>query len=284
VTGKLKPIAIMKTKPAASAAILALILSVASVPGQAVSPTTGAPGGPPMQAFDPTTGMPIAAQPPQWIDSNWKDPDIVLTNVAYDNLPVSEVARDLRNRFKEQFDIILPDIYFTDTTGNSSPVDSVQMQLRMKDVKASELFIAMNLIFENDRIPLRWDLQVVGHRQIALLRVLEPPHISPPAPSPPAPPPEPLRRIYFVGDLVGDEKSGGMGMEQIVKTITDVWQMADTGGNIQFHKEAQLLIVSGSPSQIDFAEQTLVALRDRQRHAQEKAKSDDSKASSAMKK
>jgi hypothetical protein len=37
--------------------------------------------------------------------------------------------------------------------------------------------------------------------------------------------------------------------------------MADaTGGNIQFHKDAQLLVVRGTQSQIDFMEQTLKAL------------------------
>ena len=71
-----------------------------------------------------------------------------------------------------------------------------------------------------------------------------------------------VRRVYFVGDLIGDEKNGGMSMQQIIKTITDVWQMSDAaGGNIQFHNEAQLLVVTGTPEQVDFMEQTLHALQ-----------------------
>lgn len=266
----------MKSKLQIPAAILVLILALAKTVGQQVfDPATGhpvsVPGAP---AFDPTTGQPIAQQPPQWIDPGWKDPDIVLTNIAYDNVPLFSVAQDLRERFKEQFDIMLPDIPISSLDGNSFTINDLGIQLRLKDVKATELFSAMNLLFENNRTPLRWDLQVVGHRQIALLRVLEPAHQSPPPP----PPPQTVRRIYFVGDLIGDEKSGGMSMEQIIKTITDIWQMSDTtNGNIQFHKDAQLLVVSGSPSQADFVNQTLVALRDRQRHTQETAKPEESK-------
>jgi hypothetical protein len=63
-------------------------------------------------------------------------------------------------------------------------------------------------------------------------------------------------------------------MEQIIKTVTDVWKMADvSGANIQFHKDAQLLVVRGTQSQIDFMEQTLTALQ--QKMNNEAAKSPD---------
>jgi len=121
----------------------------------------------------------------------------------------------------------------------------------------------MNLLFENNRTPLRWELKLNGHRQIALLRVLiDPtPQLDQTAPLPGQ---EKQRRVYFVGNLIGDDKMGGMSMEQIIKTVTDVWQMADaSGGRIQFHKDAQLLVVTGTPQQIDFMEQTLKALTDK---------------------
>jgi hypothetical protein len=134
------------------------------------------------------------------------------------------------------------------------------IQLRLKNVTASEVFNAMNLLFENNRTPLRWELKVNGHRQMALLRVLVDPTPKDGLPSSP----EVQRRVYFVGDLVGDEKNRGMTIEQIMKTITDVWQMTDSsGGNIQFHKEAQLLVVTGTPDQIAFMDQTLSALKQR---------------------
>lgn len=225
---------------------------------------------------DPQTGNPIAPSQPDWKDPNWKDPDIVLTNVNFEGLPIAEIAALIRDQFKGQFDVILPNPtsgeYINRLTGarllaptpgvvnQETSIDwrsETTLNLRLKDVTASELFNAMNLIFENDKTPLQWELKVNGHRQLALLRVL----VDPAPHDAPQPPPEPLRRIYFVGDLIGDEKNGGMTMDQIVKTITDVWQMADTAnGRIQFHNEAQLLVVTGTPDEIQFVEQTLSAL------------------------
>jgi hypothetical protein len=132
---------------------------------------------------------------------------------------------------------------------------SLPIRLQLRNVGVSEVFGAMNLMFENDKIPLRWQLRMNGSRKMAILRVLA-------APNPGAYAPKDVqRRVYFVGNLIGDEKNGGMTMEQIIKTVTDVWRMADaSGGNIQFHKEAQLLVVTGTTSQTDFMEQTLKAL------------------------
>jgi len=224
----------------------------------------------PAQSIDPATGLPTAPAP-EWKDANWKDPDITLTNVFYDNLPLSEVARLLSDQFKQQFDVLLPGNASSTTYMNGQMVAAgwqnewrlEPITLRSKNVTASEIFAAMNLLFENNRTPLRWELKVNGHRQIALLRVLiEPTPQGNPFANSAAP--EVQRRVYFVGNLIGDEKNGGMTMEQIIKTVTDVWKMADaSSGNIQFHKEAQLLVVTGTPSQIDFMEQTLSGLKQR---------------------
>jgi len=244
------------------------VLFVASIASSLAQSMGGVPGAP--QTFDPTTGQMIAPQAPEWKDPNWKDPDITLTNVTFDNLPISEVAHMLREQFKEQFDILLPSTTSDTVSVNGQSVtmgwqkdwQSEPIMLRLKNVTASEIFSAMNLVFENNRTPLRWELKVNGHRQIALLRVLMDPMPMGAFGVPGIP--DKQRRVYFVGNLIGDEKNGGMTMEQIIKTITDVWQMADaSGGNIQFHKEAQLLVVSGTPSQIDFMEQTLKALEQR---------------------
>jgi len=118
----------------------------------------------------------------------------------------------------------------------------------------------MNLVFENDRTPVRWELKApAGGRQMVLLRVL--PQAEPP-PAAHARPPETHRMVYFVGNLLGDEKSGGMSMEEVVKTILDIWP-ADFGksdGVIQFHKEAQLLVVNGTREQLEFIHETIAAL------------------------
>ena len=255
----------MKTKLQMPAVVLALALSLATVAGQdngqKRDPTTGQPI--PLQMIDPQTGLPIPPQPESdWKDANWKDPDIVLADVNFENLPISEIVSFIRERFKGEFDIILPVGVSDGGTFNGMPVAATDwkteawLQLHLKNVTASELFNAMNMVFENDKKPLRWELKINGHRQVALLRVLvqQNPGLALGQ--------EPTRRIYFVGDLIGDEKNGGMSMEQITKTITDVWQMTDTeNGSIQFHKEAQLLIVSGTPNQVEFVEQTLSALQ-----------------------
>lgn len=246
------------------AAIFILIVSLAAASAQPAPPTAPAFNpvtGPPVTpgasaAIDPNTGLPMAQPEPQWIDSNWQDPDIVLTNVSYDNLPVSEVAKNLRERFKNYLDILpMPSTYGEDW-GNQ-----VIIQLQLRNVGASEIFNAMNLVFENDRTPVRWELKWTGRRPIVQLRVL--PEAAP-QPEPPQPKAEPAHRmVFFVGNLLGDEKSGGMTMDQIIKTIYEVWP-TDFGkpeGIIQFHKDAQLLVVNGTREQIDFIQQILSALR-----------------------
>lgn len=269
----------MKSKLKISA-VIALFVAAAMSVSQA---QLGVPGGPvainpntwlpipqataPMQ-FDPTTGQPIPQAVADWKDPGWKDPDITLTNVAFEGLPMSEFSHWVTDEFKHQFDIILPDsaggiAYIngqTVRTGWQHDWRAEPVNLQLRNVTASEIFAAMNLLFENNRTPLRWELKMNGHREIALLRVLIDPTPQIDATAPP-PGQETQRRVYYVGNLIGDEKSGGMTMEQIIKTVTDVWRMADASdGHIQFHKEAQLLVVTGTPGQIDFMEQTLKAL------------------------
>lgn len=223
---------------------------------QAIRPLPTAPD------IDPTTGLPL--QPaPQWIDPNWSDPDIVLTNVMYDDLPLSEVARDLRARFKGEFDILpMPQTYGTDWGSKS-------IRLQLKDVRASDVFNAMNLVFENDQTPLRWELKA-GTRPLVLLRVL--PEAAP-EPQPPAKPVETHRQVFFIGNLIGDEKSGGMTMDQIIQTITQIWpkDFGNPDRAIQFHTDTQLLVVKGTPDQLEFVQQTLAALEQKVQAARPKS-------------
>jgi len=270
----------MKSKLKIPAAIALSILFCSLVSAQVFDPQTGRPipqrnqplvAGGPAPTFDPTTGMPI--NPPadsDWKDPNWKDPDIVIKEVNFDGMAIADVANYIRDQFKNEFDIILPVATVGEGTVNQLtgiPVSitdwktDIAVQLRLKNVTASELFNAMNLMFANDETPLKWELKVYGHRQIALLRTLvnQIPNAVPP-------PKHEVRKVYFVGDLIGDQKSGGMTMQQIIKTITDVWAIANANGNgasIRFHEDAQLLVVTGSPDQIDFMEQTLNALKEK---------------------
>ncbi|HWC61035.1 MAG TPA: hypothetical protein VHC44_15175, partial [Verrucomicrobiae bacterium] len=149
-----------------------ILASLAQFPGAAagpsINPATGLPVGGMPPTFDPTTGQPIAPADSEWKDANWKDPDITLTNVAFDGLPLSEVANFLKDHFKEQFDVLLPDsaggiAYINNQTvpiGWQHDWRSEPVNLQMKNVTASEIFAAMNLLFENNRTPLRWELKI----------------------------------------------------------------------------------------------------------------------------
>jgi hypothetical protein len=255
------------------AAILFLIVSLSTAPAQkgpgappAVDPNTGLPlpQARTLPAMDPVTGLP-QSQPTPWKDPNWKDPDIVLTNVFYDGLPLSEVVRHLQDQFKGYFDVLTPVNPDWDTDWQS-----IAIRLQLKNVTASEVFNAMNLVFESDRTPLRWELKLNGKRPTALLRVLAQP--SPKNPPPVIDPttglpvsPESKRGVYFVGNLLGDEKSGGMTMEQLVQTLSEVHQMSfGSQGGLQFHKQAQLVIVTGTDTEIEFIGNTLTALRQKE--------------------
>ena len=237
------------------------------------APTQKGPGAPP--AVDPNTGLPItmplpgnagglaAPQPrpaPQWMDPKWKDPDIVLTNVSYET-PLGEVTEDLRARFRGFFDVLTPVNPVPDLNWQSTMI-----RLQLKNVTASEVFNAMNLVFENDQTPLHWELKINGKRPTALLRVLAQPGPNiDPTTGLPMPPPETKRGVYFVGNLLGDEKTGGMTMEQLVQTLSEVHQMSfSSESGLQFHKQAQLVIVTGTDAEIEFIGNTLTALKQKE--------------------
>ncbi|MGA2179698.1 MAG: hypothetical protein ABSH15_08975 [Verrucomicrobiota bacterium] len=256
------------------AAIFFLIVSLGTAPAQkgpgappAVDPNTGLPlpQARTLPALDPVTGLP-QSQPTPWKDLNWKDPDIVLTNVSYDGLPLSEVVRRLQDQFKGCFDVLTPV-----NPDWAADWQSIAIRLQLKNVTASEIFNAMNLVFENDRTPLRWELKLNGKRPTALLRVLaqpspkNPPPVIDPTTGLPVPPPETKRGVYFVGNLLGDEKSGGLTMEQLVQTLSEVRQIGfGSEGGLQFHKQAQLVIVTGTDAEIEFIGNTLTALRQKE--------------------
>ncbi len=247
-------------------------------------PPYGLPAPPPGQARD----LPGQA-PKEWKDPNWKDPDIVLTNVNYEGIPLGEVAVDLRTRFKDYFDVLLPhDLQYQ--TWNPGPVidpntglplpahapvevmdaTTIQVKLQLKNVTASEVFNAMNLVFETENAPWRWELAMNGKRPTAVLRVLRE---LVPGVQALAPPFEPKkeRMILFVGDLIGDEKSGGMTMDKIRTTILEVCSKAlgrppdNLSDLVKFHEAAQLLIVTGTSEETRVVQNTLAALKQKVR-------------------
>ncbi|HXF11290.1 MAG TPA: hypothetical protein VN625_10945 [Desulfuromonadaceae bacterium] len=283
----------MKPQIFGTATVIAVLLAVQLVSAQ--NRTTPAS----FMGIDPAAGKPSPPPIPEstevgWKDPKWIDPDIVLTNINWrEGLPLSEVTRYICESFHNQFDIITPVNWGSGylPVGNepmqidprthdpvrlkhlgSQPIDlsTIEMRLELHNVTASELFNAMNLIFENDRAPLRWELKLNGKRQVALLKVLSDPIIE----NVPDPEPEMTRHVYYVGDLIGSEKNGGMTMEQIIQTVNEVWKMTYHGSaGLQFHKDAQLLIVSGTVEQINFVEDILNALKQKAATAKKEADS-----------
>lgn len=233
----------------------------------------------PPAAVDPATGLPLPAPP--WKDPNWKDPEKVLAEVAYDGLPLTEVAKDLRKQFKDAFDVLIPNSW-QNPYNPAATIEpgSFPVKMQLKNVSASEVFNAMNTVFDIENTPLRWELQLNGKRPTAVIRVL--PGLVP-ANQPQPPPHQPTRMVFFVGDLLSDEKSGGMSINQLVTTVSEVYKMSygSPEGVLQFHKEAQLLIITGEVDQIQFIQQTLNALKQKgllERRAPPKAAETKTKA------
>src|SRR5258706_1968478 len=196
-----------------AAVMLGLIATLTTAPAtvaraadkkNVVSP---APALPPPPVIDPATGLPVSPPAP-WKDPNWKDPDKVLADFSYDGVPLEEVAKHLRDQFKDAFDVLIPnDWRHPNNPGISIDPRTAPIKMQLKNVTASEAFNAMNLVFETENQPLRWELKMNGNRPTAVLRVL----IDLMAAYGDRPP---ERMIYFVGDLISNEKTGGMTMEQ----------------------------------------------------------------------
>jgi hypothetical protein len=242
--------------------VASMVRATAQSPNGAMAPNTGLPTGmPPNGAIDPSTGLPVSTPPPQWIEPNWIDPNNVLSNVDIDGLPISEVARFIRQQFtNDSLDIIIPNSYVPDpATGNPIDPNNYQVYLKLKRVTASELFHAMNLEFEAENTPLRWQLIMNDQRATAVLHFV--PELLPHASAPP-PAPELKRMVFYVGDLMGNEKSGGMTLQQVRQAV-ELTYFTVFGKNIKDaeYPDAQLLIVSGTSDDIDFVRQTLEALK-----------------------
>jgi len=237
--------------------IFLFIVSIVAAPAQS-GPTVAV-------AIDPTTGLPMAQPEPQWIDPNWKDPVKVLPSLNFlDGLPVREVARYLLEQFTNDFDIIIPSSYQLPKTSQSIDSGDYGVTLQLKNVTASEVFRAMNLEFEVENTPLRWQLTMNGSRPTAVLRVV--PELIPPQP----PPPESRHMVIYVGDLIGFGKSGDTNelhqLSDIADTISRVWAVSgvrrpNSSGHLDIYSPAQLLIVNGTPDQLNLAEQTIAALK-----------------------
>ncbi|PWU19671.1 MAG: hypothetical protein C5B50_06060 [Verrucomicrobia bacterium] len=243
-------------------------LTQPTVPGPgAIQPVPTPPAIGMPAAIDPATGLPMAKP-------EWKGPEKALTEVSFDNIPIIEVGKNLKDMFGNEFDVLLP-YGATPMAPVNWRWEDTLVTLRLKNVKASEVFNAMNMVFETAKTPLQWDLIMNGHRPTALLRIVNdlvpglPGSIDPTTGLPVAPnrPHSENSMVFFVGELVGDPKNGGMSLDDILQTMREVYK-AGTGGDPQHitcHEKAQLLIVHAVPEDIGFVQSALAALREKAR-------------------
>jgi hypothetical protein len=244
--------------------VLPMVCAVQSRAAEPGSPPAAAhPTAPPAAGAFPgadPTGLPPALN--DWRDPNWQEPTGTLKVVSYDSVPLNEVANNLRREFKEAFDVVIPRSW-EDPRDPSIRIEpgAFEISLRLKNVTATEAFQAINMTLEAENRPARWELKMNGNRPMAVLRVL--PHLLPTAGTrPPAEPPR--RMVIFVGDLLGEEPKG-MKMNQLIDTLTMVY-IRSYGNNppekfLQYHNDAQILVIHGTVDQVDLVQQTLNAIK-----------------------
>ena len=200
--------------------------------------------------IDPTTGLPIVCQP--WKESQWEDPSNTLSSVERSGIPLTIVVKQLRDKFGGSIDIIYP-AHPTTVDGTAAlDVEALIINLEMKNVKASEIFGAMNLEFEAENLPCHWRLLMNGSRRVAMLKVSMADLVAKPAAE---------RIVFNVGDLI----EGGLTEEKLFRSITDICDRADLKldtNALQYYAPGQLLIVTGNKSQIKFISEILTGLRD----------------------
>lgn len=208
---------------------------------------------------DARASQPAATEPKASArkSGEWKDPEKVVQEIFYDGIPIEEVVEDLKREFSREFDILLP---FGLEEKEQWNWRNTAISLRLKNVKASEIFEAMNLVFEAAGTPLRWELMMNGRRPTALLR---PAHAQVAGAQSMTSATAGLEKpmVFFVGDLVAASPAEGMTFEQVVETVMQVCLSSIGRANISTHKEAQLLIVRGTGDDLAFVTSLLSALR-----------------------
>jgi len=104
----------------------------------------------------PATRIPIdstnSLSAEQWKDESWQDGP-PLPEIRFDGLPLQDVINDLRIRFTNAFDILTPSEWqdpHDPARFSGAPFDPVSTLIKMelRNVTASEVFHAMNMVFD----------------------------------------------------------------------------------------------------------------------------------------
>lgn len=216
-----------------------------------------AKGGQPRQFLDLVTGDAAleawsAIGPPQ-------------AEIAIDSASLNEVALDFAKLFENQFDVILPP--------NDPAPAPITLQMRLKDVRAIEVFNAMNLYFQAQKLEARWTLTLNGTRPTAILTVL-PPSKPPVAPTPPpatekiAPTVFSIVEILSLNSAAGDKQPTDSLADAIAAVLDDLQKPgrakvnAPGGPILKMHAQAGILVFSGTWEETELVRSTLAALKD----------------------
>ncbi|HXR08298.1 MAG TPA: hypothetical protein VN765_13260 [Candidatus Acidoferrum sp.] len=195
--------------------------------------------------------------------SAWSNIGPAQPEVIIEGAPLIEVAKSLAATFKNQFDLILPP--------DDTPSAASRLQMRLKDVRAVEIFNAMNLYFQANKIQAQWTLMLNGTRPTAVLAVLHP--AKPPGDAAPTAETERKHSVFSIADIL--YVPGYPNIPVNSQWITDAISMvlrdtqepghaavnAPGGPNIQIHQGAGLLVFTGTAEETELVRSTLEALK-----------------------
>ena len=193
----------------------------------------------------------------------WSNISPALPEVIFDGEPVNEVARGVARTFKNQFDIILPP--------DDPETSAITVQMRLSDVRAAEIFNAMNLYFQANKIQAQWTLILNGPRPTAVLAVVHP--AKPPGDATPSET-ERKHTVFSIAEILV-YATGYPNIPVNTQWITNSISMVlgDTqkpgranvntpgGPDIKIHEGAGLLVFTGTAEETELVRSTLEALK-----------------------
>jgi hypothetical protein len=185
-------------------------------------------------------------------------------DMEMDKAPLNQVAQGTAGAFDHQFDLILPP---------DEPERAITVQMRLKDVRAIEVFNAMNLYFQAQKIEARWSLTLNGTRPTAILTVL-PPAKPPVAATPPAETEKIAPTVFSIMEILslnseaGDKQPTDSLADAIAAVLDDTKKpgraKVNTPGGpmLKMHAQAGILVFSGTWEETELVRSTLAALKD----------------------
>ena len=180
-------------------------------------------------------------------------------------LPLNEIAKKIVLQFKNQFDLILPSDFDPAT---------IMVKLELKNVNAIEIFNAMNMYFDTGNIPAHWKLTLNGSRPTAILEIKK----LPVTPAPPSVEPARKHTVFSIAELLymdnQPDKRAAWITAQVSGVLYDIQKpghppanesmpggLLTQGTAIQIHKEAGLLVFTGTAEESELVHSTLEALK-----------------------